>query len=63
MMQSHDLLIGVQLAALCARNELRFLWWPVLHRARTTTGAADRFQSRREPAHDYDPRREAASCQ
>jgi hypothetical protein len=45
LMQSHDLLIGVQLAALCARNELRFLWWPVLHRARTTTEAPDWFRA------------------
>ena len=62
LMQSHDLLVGIQLAALCARDELRFLGWPVLHRARTTTPPPDLFQpgprsASRSAAAWLDPRR------
>ena len=39
----HDLLIGIALAALGPRDELVIVGWPVLHRARTTTAAPDRF--------------------
>ena len=44
LMPPHDLLIGVALATLRPRDELRFVWWPVLHRARTTTPGPDRFR-------------------
>ena len=44
LMQSHDLLVGLQLTALRASDELRFMWWPVLHRARTTTRRRGSFQ-------------------
>src|SRR5215207_26675 len=44
LMHSHDLLVGIRLAALRAHYELRLLWWPVLHRAPTTTQSARRFR-------------------
>jgi len=42
-MHSHDLLVGIHLAALRASQQLRFLWWPVLHRALSTTAIPDPF--------------------